>query len=49
MGTNDRFPQAATSMIRALVAAVRADVPVLIWGQPGTGETAILNEYDDVA
>ncbi len=32
-------------MIRALAAAVRANVPVLIWGQPGTGKTAILNEY----
>jgi len=45
MSTDDRFPQAATPMIRALAAAIRANVPVLVWGQPGTGKTAVLNEY----
>jgi len=45
MSTDDRFPQAATPMIRALAASIRANVPVLVWGQPGTGETAVLNEH----
>jgi len=45
MSTDDRFPQAATPMIRALAASIRANVPVLVWGQPGTGKTAVLNEY----
>jgi len=34
-------------MIRALAASIRANVPVLIWGQPGTGKTAVVNEYGD--
>ena len=29
-------------MLRALAAAIRANVPVLVWGQPGVGKTAYL-------
>jgi len=30
-------------MMRAFAAAVRANVPVLLWGDPGTGKTATIN------
>ena len=42
MSDNERFPQAATPMLRALAACVKANVPVLIWGQPGIGKTAVI-------
>lgn len=32
-------------MMRAFAAAVRANVPVLLWGDPGTGKTATINAY----
>lgn len=32
-------------MMRALAAAVRANVPVLVWGHPGVGKTASLGAY----
>ena len=32
-------------MLRALAAAIRANVPVLVWGQPGVGKTAYLETF----
>jgi len=34
-------------MMRAFAAAVRANVPVLLWGAPGTGKTATINACGD--
>lgn len=34
-------------MMRALAACVRANVPVLIWGSPGLGKTAVLTRNAD--
>lgn len=34
-----------TPTFRALVAAIRANVPVLLWGQPGEGKTALLEAF----
>ena len=39
------FP--SSPMMRALAAAVRANVPVLVWGPPGVGKTASLGAYAD--
>jgi MoxR-like ATPase len=35
----------STPMMRAMAAAVRANVPVLIWGQPGTTKTASIEAH----
>ena len=35
----------ATPMLRALAAAIRANVPVLVWGQPGVGKTAYVETW----
>lgn len=35
----------STPMMRAFAAAVRANVPVLIWGQPGTTKTASIEAH----
>jgi hypothetical protein len=40
MSTTDSTPTA-----RAFAAAVRANVPVLLWGMPGIGKTAIINSW----
>ncbi|MHB8318062.1 MAG: ATP-binding protein [Acidimicrobiales bacterium] len=45
MSINDRFPGSATPMVRSLAASVRANVPAVIWGDPGTTKTAVLNAY----
>ncbi|WP_277212329.1 sigma 54-interacting transcriptional regulator [Isoptericola croceus] len=37
------FP--ATPMMRALAACVRSRVPVLIWGEPGQGKTAVIESH----
>lgn len=35
------------TMMRVLAAAVRANVPTLIWGDPGEGKTAVLEARGD--
>lgn len=37
------FP--ANPMMRALAASIRANVPVLLWGLPGQGKTAVLESH----
>jgi len=41
MTTNDNRPN---TMTRVLAAAVEANVPTLIWGDPGVGKTAVLEQ-----
>lgn len=41
MSTNDNRPN---TMTRVLAAAVEANVPTLIWGDPGAGKTAVLEQ-----
>ncbi|HZM77522.1 MAG TPA: MoxR family ATPase [Candidatus Limnocylindrales bacterium] len=44
---NDTEPRANTQL-EALTLAVAADLPVLLWGEPGIGKTAALNQLAGV-
>ncbi|MBW4079621.1 MAG: AAA domain-containing protein [Acidobacteria bacterium] len=37
----------STPTARALAAAIRANVPTLLWGVPGTGKTATINSWGE--